>query len=425
MNSAPYLALRHRDFRRMWLSQIVSVAGSYMQFATVDWHIYVLTRSPLFLGLTGLARILPVILFSLWGGLASDRFERRWIMFGSQWVMAVTALGLGALTLGNAAPVWSIYALTALGAAANAFDSPARQALVTQLVPRQELPAAVALNLTMLHIGTIVGPLLSGLVIGVLDLEGSPAPLGWIYVGNAFSFVGVLWALLRLKVQTPQEKKATVDNSVRSLLAGFRFVFGHPLLLWTMLLDFFATFFSGATSLLPIFADQILNVGARGFGWLRAAPALGALFGSLLTNLRPLPPKQGYVLLFSVFGYGLATCLFGLSRNYALTFGALCLIGFSDAISTVVRQVLRQLATPDDMRGRMLGINMIFFMGGPQLGELEAGLVASLFAIPAVGATFSVVSGGVFTILIGLCIGTLRPVVRRYDIGAFEPPSTT
>ncbi len=174
---------------------------------------------------------------------------------------------------------------------------------------------------------------------------------------------------------------------LEALREGLRFVFGTPIMVWTTGLDFFATFFAGSLSLLPIFADQVLHVGPAGYGWLVSAPALGALVGSFYTSFRHLPPRQGRLLLASVAFYGVATVVYGLSRSYWLTFLALALSGLADLVSTVIRQTLRQLLTPDALRGRMTSVNMIFFMGGPQLGELEAGLVASLFASAAVGAT--------------------------------------
>ena len=186
-------------------------------------------------------------------------------------------------------------------------------------------------------------------------------------------------------------------------------------MVWTMGLDFIATFFSGSMSLLPIFADQVLEVGAKGYGILVAAPAVGALAGSLFVSIRPLPPRQGPIFLASVAAYGAATVVFGLSRSFVLTMAALAAIGLADAISTVIRQTLRQLITPDRLRGRMTSVNAIFFMGGPQLGEMEAGLVASLFASAAVGVTVSVVSGGLATVLITALVAALAPSVRRYD----------
>ncbi|HKD16922.1 MAG TPA: MFS transporter, partial [Thermoanaerobaculia bacterium] len=200
-----------------------------------------------------------------------------------------------------------------------------------------------------------------------------------------------------------------------ALREGLQFVFTTPLMVWTMGLDFLATFFSGATSLLPIFADQVLKVGAKGYGILAAAPAIGALAGSLYLSIRPLPPRQGRVFLWSVAAYGATTVVFGFSRNFWLTLAALAGVGLSDAISTVIRQTLRQFITPDRLRGRMTSVNMIFFMGGPQLGELEAGFVASLFASAVLGVTVSVVSGGLATIVITAAIAAAAPVVRRYD----------
>lgn len=196
---------------------------------------------------------------------------------------------------------------------------------------------------------------------------------------------------------------------------GLRFVFTTPLMVWTMGLDFLATFFSGSMSLLPIFADQVLKVGARGYGILVAMPAVGALAGSIFVSVRPLPSRQGRIFLLSVAAYGAATVVFGFSRSFVLTMAALAAVGLADAISTVIRQTLRQLVTPDRLRGRMTSVNAIFFMGGPQLGELEAGLVASLFASTAVGVTVSVVSGGLATVLIVAVVAAAAPSVRRYD----------
>ena len=280
--------------------------------------------------------------------------------------------------------------------AAGSFDNPARQALVPRLVPREALAGALAMNLTMFHVGMIAGPALAGVLIAAAG-EGTRG-LAWIYLVNAASFLVVLGNASRdARVGEGGSGGAKPESPAQSLRQGLRFVFRTPVMVWTMALDFVATFFSGANSLLPIFADQVLKVGAFGFGWLRAAPALGALVGSIYTSIKPIPARQGRVLLWAVAAYGFATVVFGLSRSYALTLVALAATGLADLVSTVVRQIVRQTITPDAMRGRMTSVNMIFFMGGPQLGELEAGLVASLFASAAIGATVSVVSGGIAT----------------------------
>jgi predicted MFS family arabinose efflux permease len=211
---------------------------------------------------------------------------------------------------------------------------------------------------------------------------------------------------------------AAHETTLQALRAGLRFVFGTPVMVWTTGLDFFATFFAGALSLLPIVADQVLGVGAAGYGGLLAAPALGALVGAIYYSARPLPRRQGRVLLASVAGYGVVTVVYGLSRSYVLTLLALAATGLFDVLSTVIRQTLRQQLTPDNMRGRMTSVNMIFFMGGPQLGELEAGVLASLFASTVVGVTVSVVSGGVLTTAIAAYVAWRAAVVRNYEAPA-------
>ena len=436
---SPYRALQHRDFRRLWLAQLVSITGSQMQVVAINWHVYLLTRSPLALGFVGLTRVLPIIVFSLWGGILADRYDRRRVMFVTQTAMTLVATGLAALTFSGGETLWLIYALNALSAAAVAFDAPSRQALVPRLVPASDLQGAITLNLTSFHVAMIGGPAVAGLLIagrgmGILSAAPGQAPggalsgtegLGWIYALNALSFLAVLFALGTMKTSGKVEPGEHTDqHPLLALKTGLRFVFTTPLIVWTMTLDFFATFFSGAMSLLPIFADQILRVGPRGYGLLVAAPGLGALAGSLFTSIRPLPARQGRVFLWAVGAYGLATVVFGFSRSYTLTLVALAGTGLADLVSTVVRQTLRQLATPDELRGRMTSVNMIFFMGGPQLGELEAGFVAWLFASVAVGATVSVVSGGAATIAVAALVAGLSPRVRNYDISRHLGPGT-
>ena len=436
MSPPPYRVLRHRDFRLLWLSQLVSLTGSQMQTVALHWHVYLLTRSPLALGALGLTRVLPIVVFSLWGGVIADRQDRRRLMLVTQATMLAGAAVLAALTFTGHESLGVLYGANALLAAATAFDNPARQALIPRLVPVAELPAALSLNLTMYHAATIGGPALAGLLIagvglphaGLAALAGSGASsdtarLGLIYGINALSFVGVLHVLLLMRTSGRVEggagrRPATLD----ALREGLRFVFRTPIMVWTTGLDFLATFFAGSLSLLPIFADQVLHAGPAGYGWLVSAPAMGALAGSFYTSLRHLPARQGRLLLGSVAFYGVATVVYGLSRSYWLTFLALALSGLADLVSTVIRQTLRQMLTPDALRGRMTSVNMIFFMGGPQLGELEAGLVATLFASAAVGATVSVVSGGIGTVLLAAGVAAAAPVVRDY-VQPAAPPS--
>jgi MFS family permease len=430
VSSRPYQALRHPDFRRLWISQMVSQVGAQMQVVALNWHVYLLTHSALALGFVGLTRVVPIILFSLIGGVVADRRDRRVVMLTAQTAMTLVALTLAGLTLTGHDPLLALYGLNALQASAAAFDNPARQSLIPRLVPTAELPGALSLNLTGFHVAMIGGPALAGLLIagGGAGLLPTPARLAashvgptttylaWIYLLNALSFLGVIVTLIRLRTSGRVERAAAEASAGAALREGLRFVFTTPIMVWTTALDFFATFFSGAMSLLPIVADQVLHVGPAGYGWLVSAPALGAFVGSLYTSLRPLPRRQGVVLLASVGFYGAATVIFGLSRAYRVTLLALAFTGLADLVSTVIRQTLRQLITPDALRGRMTSVNMIFFMGGPQLGEMEAGLVASLFASAAVGVTVSIVSGGIATLLCAAVVAAAAPVVRRWGI---------
>jgi MFS family permease len=403
-----------------------------MQVVALNWHVYLLTGSPLALGLVGLTRVVPIILFSLWGGIVADRYDRRRIMLVSQSAMAIFSAVLAVMTLRGHSTVAALYAMNALTGAASAFDNPARQSLVPRLVPAADLSSALALNLVMFHAAFIGGPGLAGLLLaggggalpGVAPHGPDAHPAGlaviaFIYGLNAVSFLAVIVALLLMRTDTaPEASAASDEHPVDSLKAGLRFVFTTPIMVWTMGLDFVATFFAGSLSLLPIFADQILHVGAGGYGWLVAAPALGALIGSIYTSVVHLPRRQGRVLLAAIAVYGACTIAYGLGPRYLIVFLALAGTGLADLVSTVIRQTLRQILTPDSLRGRMTSVNMIFFMGGPQLGEMEAGLVASLFASAALGARVSVVTGGIATIVAAAVVASRSALVRNY-----EPPA--
>ena len=283
---------------------------------------------------------------------------------------------------------------------------PARNALLPSLVPREHLPNAISLNTIMFQTAAVLGPSLGGALIAV----GS---VGWVYIANAMSFMFVIVALLMMRdvpARAPSEAGSRDDVSLHAALEGLRFVFRSPLIRSTMLLDFFATFFSSATALLPIFAQDILRVGARGYGWLYAAPAVGAVATSAaMVPLTERIERRGTALLWAVAGYGFATVVFGISRSFWLTFACLAMTGATDTVSMVIRNIVRQLETPDRLRGRMTGVNMVFFMGGPQLGELEAGAVANWF-----GAPFSVITGGAGCLVATAWVAASTPALRRY-----------
>jgi MFS family permease len=403
------VALQHRNFRLIWIGLLVSTTGSMMQNAALLWHVSLLVspdKKGLALGLVGLVRVLPIVFFSMVSGVVADAWNRRKLMLFTQTASALVAVALAALTFHGLSAVWPIYTLAALGAASSAFDLPARQALVPMLVPREHLPNAISLNTIMFQAASVAGPSLGGILIAVTSV-------GWVYAANAATFGCVIIALLLMRdvpARQPSEAGSRDDVSWKAALEGLRFVFRSPLIRSTMLLDFFATFFSSATALLPIFAQDTLRVGAQGYGWLYAAPAVGALITSAaLVPWADRIERRGQTLLWAVAGYGLATVVFGLSRSFWLTFACLALTGATDTVSMVIRNVIRQLETPDRLRGRMTGVSMVFFMGGPQLGELEAGAVANWF-----GAGFSVISGGVGCLIATGWVAFTTPRLRRY-----------
>lgn len=401
MREKSFVALRYRDFRLLWFGQLISVAGSQMQSAAILWQIYAITHSPLDLGLMGLTRLLPMIGFGLLSGLMADAMDRRRLMLITQSGMAAAATVLAGLTFRGLQSVWPIYLLAALSAAFGTFDTPARQSLIPNLVSREHLTNAYSLNTTVFQLGAVVGPSLAGVAI-------ASAGLGWVYLINALSFLAVIGALVAMRPVAPGRISRQVI-SLAGALEGLRFVMGAPLIRSTMLLDFFVTFFASATTLLPVFAQTILHVGPQGYGLLYAAPSLGAVVAGLAVSLHGTLRRQGPVLLASVAVYGAATVLFGLSPWFGLTFCALAISGMADTVSAVIRGTLRQLQTPDELRGRMTSWNMIFFNGGPQLGELEAGLVAHWL-----GAVISVVLGGVGSLAVTSWVAASTPEIRRY-----------
>jgi MFS family permease len=401
-----FSSLRHRDFRLLWMGQIVSVTGSQMQLAAINWHIYLLTGSALSLGLVGACRAVPIIFCSLMGGVVADVVDRRRLMMATQSVMLLCSATLAVVTFRGLRHVWPIFLLTAIASAAWAFDTPARQALMPTLVPLKDFPNAVSLSMLMFQIGLIVGPPLAGFILA----SYGPA---LVYTINAISFIAVIVgvALMRTSGRPEKDENQPPRISLEALLEGLRFVWRTPIIVQTMTLDFVATFFASANQLLPIFAKDILRVGAQGYGFLAAAPAAGAIVtGLLMARLGPLK-RQGLLVIVSIAVFGAATIAFGLSRAFWFSLLMLALIGGADTISTILRQTIRQLATPNKLRGRMTSINMIFFMGGPQLGEVEAGTLAAL-----IGAPLSVVTGGAACLVAAaIALGVARNL-RRYEV---------
>jgi len=401
-----FAALRHRDFRLLWLGQIVSVTGSQMQFVAINWHVYLLTKSAFALGLVGLFRGVPIIVCSLAGGVVADAIDRKRLMIVTQTVMLLTAALLTAGTLAGFESVWPIYVLSGISAAAQAFDTPARQAFMPTLVPDEDFPNAVSLGIIVFNVAIIVGPAIAGFILA----ETGPAI---IYGVNALSFLAVIAALIAMRTSgKPELQRGRREAlSFGALKEGLRFVWHTPIIVQTMTLDFAATFFASATLLLPIFAQERLHVGARGYGFLAAAPAIGSVLTALVMARIGSFRKQGRLVVASVAVFGVATAGFGVSTVYWLSLLMLAITGAADTVSTVLRQTIRQLVTPNHLRGRMTSINMMFFMGGPQLGELEAGSVAAL-----IGAPLSVVTGGLGSLICAAVAAVKSKSLMEFEI---------
>jgi len=397
-------ALKHRRYRLMWIGLLISVIGSQMQIAAIHWQIRELTGvpNPLALGGIGLARFLPVVVFSLVGGAVADTWNRRWIIFIAESIMAIVAVILAYLTFKGTITIWLIYLLTAIQASALAFDLPARQAMIPNIVSREDLPNAFSMTSIAANTAAIVGPALGGIVIATLGQ-------GYTYLINALSFLALLAALLMIG-PVPQDPTKASGVSLSAMADGMRFILSKPMILSTMVMDFFATFFASANTMMPIVARDILHVGEIGYGWLVSAESIGSLTAGLVISQIHIIRKQGPVFLWSVVVFGGATILFGLSNIFIMAIIMLMVIGAADTVSTIIRNTIRQLQTPDHFRGRMTSINQIFFQGGPQLGEVEAGIVAQLFGVP-----FAIISGGVGTILAVWFILRKWPQLRTYD----------
>lgn len=416
-------ALHYRDFRLLWSGELVSRIGEQMQFYTISWHVFVLLRGEsvsvssfgrsfevsaeaLALGGLGLARFVPIILFALVGGVLADTFNRKRLMLITRVIAAIFATGLAVATLLGLASLPLIYIVTAVMAATVAFDNPAQQSIIPQLVSTQHLKNAISLNTLMFQVATITGPALAGLLVAFTDV-------GTVYLVNAISFGVAIWAVAAMNYRGADGGVSLKGTGIGALLEGFRFTYSKRLIWSTMLLDFFATFFGSARTLLPLFAGDVLGLGAAGYGFLATAQPAGALIASLTFSLHQRQLKEGQLLLGSVALYGVATALFGLSTQLWLAYPTFALTGAGDTISTILRGTMRQLLTPDHLRGRMVGVNTIFFMGGPQLGELEAGLVAALL-----GAPFAIVSGGLAVVALTGWVAWQYPTLRTYSISS-------
>ena len=412
------VALRYHDFRYLWFGEMASTAAMQMQLFAINWHLFVLLRGQSFtlnllgnaidvgseafgLGMLSLARVIPVLLFALAGGLLADRFDRRHVMIAMRVLAALVATALAILTFGDRINVALIYLLTALGAAAVALDYPARQSMEANLVQARHLSNAISLNMLVTKIGAIVAPALAGLLIAQFNI-------GLVYGISAAAYTAAALSITGIRHRGKKGKRSRI--SWRSLSLGIRFTFGKRIIMGTMLLDFFATLLASARTMLPIVAGDILGLGAAGYGLLATAQPVGGLLAGLVLSLRGELKRQGVIFLVSVAIYGLATAIFGISTSFVLSFFVFALTGAGDIVSSVIRGTIRQLITPDRLRGRMVSVNMLFFMTGPQLGEMRAGLVASVL-----GAPLAIFTGGLAATLLAGWVAWRFPSIRRYN----------
>ena len=389
-------------FRNYIFGAFFSEAGNQMQTVAVAWQVYEITRNPASLALIGLAHIIPILSLSLIGGVAADKIDRKKILIISQFSMAVLAVSLFFLTHTNLITPFYIYGILILSGIAQAFSMPARQAILPNLVPTKFFMNAISLHTLQFQMATMLGPAVAGLLIAGYGVSA-------VYLFNGVSFLVFIVSILGIRKSLNVEH-SDVEFNLKSIMDGIKFVVKTPILYSTMILDFLATFFGTATILMPVFAKEILHVGPQGLGLLYSAPAFGGVIAGILLSSIPKIKNQGKLILGSVILYGMAIIGFGLSKFFAISILFLVLMGFGDMISTIIRNTIRQMVTPDYLRGRMVSIMRMFFQGGPQLGEIEAGLLAK-----AIGAPASVVIGGVGVVLITSLIALKNKSLRNYQ----------
>ncbi|MFO1060356.1 MAG: MFS transporter [Dongiaceae bacterium] len=395
-------AFRHPAFVRYWAARFLAFVAIMMQAVAIGWQVYDITHDPLSLGLVGLAGFTPAIGLALVTGHVADRFDRRRILVVAYATELAAALLLLALAAGGNARAWPIYGAILLYGTARAFAMPAGQALLPNLVPPEHFPNAVAWNSSAMQVAMIGGPALGGLLFAL----GAQI----VYAVSA-SF---LLAALLLMISVPRPARAAPARrepvSWTTLLAGIAFIRAKPAILGAISLDLFAVLFGGATALLPIYARDILHVGPLGLGILRSGPAIGAMTTALVLTHRPLTRHVGRKMFVCVAGFAVATIVFGLSTSFALSLAALVALGACDMISVFVRQTLVQIATPDQMRGRVSAVNSVFIGASNELGEFESGVTAAwLGTVPAV------VIGGLGTLLVCVLWAWRFPQLRDID----------
>lgn len=403
----PYAALRSPDFRRLVSGAFLTSLGSEMVSIAVGWELYERTHSAFALGLVGLAQVLPVLALSLHAGHAADRFDRKRIVLTTQLLLALGVLGLALLSYTHGA-LALVYACLALIGAARAYNGPASSTLVTQTVPPESFANAATWRSSSWQLASVLGPALGGFVIAV---RGSAT---LVYLFDALA--ALIYVVLLFGIHGQPVGRGSEGTTVEALKEGIVFVWRTQIVLAMITLDLFAVLLGGATTLLPVYAKDILRVGPAGLGWLRAAPSVGAVVVALALAYLPPFRRAGRTLLWVVAGFGAATIIFGLSRSFALSLAMLALLGAFDGVSVVIRTAAVLLRTPNAMLGRVSALNSLFIGLSNELGGFESGVAAAFF-----GPIIPVVGGGIGTILVVILAALIWPEVRR--LGRLDPAS--
>jgi len=393
---------RERDFRLFIAVRVVSTLAVMIQSVAVGWQVYDMERTPLALAWVGLAEFVPMFLLTLPAGAVVDHTDQRKVLAAAFVIQAVSAALLLALSVAQVRSAWAFYGVIAVFGIARGFYGPSAQSLLAFLVPPERLPRYIALNSSAYQAAVIAGPAVGGLIYAL----GPLVTYGTCLV--AFCIAAV--ATLTYGGRRNQPRTGDQPGPVERVREGLAFVFSRPVVLGAISLDLFAVLLGGAVALLPIFARDILHVGPQGLGVLRSATAVGATCTALLLARYPMKHDSGRKMFAAVALFGIATIVFGLSRNMYLSMGALIVLGVADQISVFVRSSLIQLATPDAMRGRVSAVNMLFIGASNELGEFESGITASWF-----GTVPAVVLGGIGTLIVVAVWMRLFPALRTVD----------
>src|SRR5258708_6685363 len=396
------LAFRDSNFSYYLAARFLTTVSSEMQSVAVAWQVYGLSHRPLDLGLVGLAQFLPGIFLFLIAGHAADRIARQRILQTCCAAFSLCSLLLLALALHGVHSVYPLYIVLLMNGAVRAFNMPAGQAFLPLLVTEERFPNAVAWSSSVFQTATIAGPIAGGILYAWI---GNPIP---VYASAAIAYLAGLLLISAVRPRVVERPRSAASLGV--VLDGFRYIWRNKLVLGALSLDLFAVLLGGAVALLPVYAREILQVGASGLGILRSAPGVGAVAMAIVVAHRPLRRRAGATLLCCVFGFGVFTIVFGLSRSLALSLAALVLMGACDMVSVIIRHTLVQLGTPDDMRGRVSAVNMLFIGASNEVGQFESGLTAQWF-----GTVPAVLLGGAGAIAVVSLWSWLFPALRRVD----------